>query len=165
MRRRGPEASPREIEKDRPDVRVPEPCHPDRQHRAEPEQRHFQGGGSVVNFRLATTETWRDSRGERQERTEWHSIAVWHEGLQDLVTSYLHKGAKVLVEGQLRTRKWQDQQGNDRYTTEVHVTAYNGKILFLSPRRDGDSGALSESGHPRETAPAGAAGEGSDIPC
>lgn len=128
---------------------------------ADPEQRHFQTGGSVVNFRLATTETWRDSQGQRQERTEWHSVSVWPEGLQDLVTSYLHKGAKVLVEGQLRTRKWQDQQGNDRFTTEVHVTAYNGKILFLSPKRDGETAAPSESARPRETAPAGAA---DDIP-
>lgn len=103
----------------------------------DPERRQFQSGGSVVRLRLATSESYRDGRGERVERTEWHSVAVWPDGLQDLVSQYLRKGDKVLVEGKLRTTKWQDQSGADRTTTEIHVTPYDGQIKFLSPRRDG----------------------------
>jgi single-strand DNA-binding protein len=106
---------------------------------ADPERRHFQNGGSVVLLRLATSESYRDNRGERVEKTEWHSVNVWPDGLQDVVTKYLRKGAKVLIEGTLRTRKWQDQTGADRYTTEIHVSPYSGQVIFL------DSGTRREA--------------------
>ena len=86
----------------------------------DPEVRSFQNGGKVVNLRSATSETWRDSNsGERKERTEWHSVVLQSDGLVGVAERYLRKGSKVYIEGQLRTRKWQDQSGNDRYTTEV----------------------------------------------
>ena len=87
---------------------------------ADPEIRSFQNGGRVANLRIATSENWKDrNTGERQERTEWHTVAIFSEGLVGVVERFLKKGSKVYVEGQLRTRKWQDQQGQDRYSTEV----------------------------------------------
>jgi single-stranded DNA-binding protein len=85
---------------------------------ADPEVRSFANGGKVANLRLATTETWKDrNSGEKQERTDWHTVAVFGDGLAGVAERFLRKGSKIYVEGQLRTRKWQDQQGNDRYTT------------------------------------------------
>jgi len=99
---------------------------------ADPEIRSFQNGGKVANLRIATSETWKDrSTGERQERTEWHTVAIFSEGLINVVENYLKKGSKVYVEGQLQTRKWQDQQGNDRYSTEVVLRGYNGTLTML----------------------------------
>lgn len=87
---------------------------------ADPEVRSFQNGGKVCNLRLATSESWKDkSSGERKERTEWHTVAIFGEGLVGVAERYLRKGSKVYVEGQLQTRKWQDQSGGDRYSTEV----------------------------------------------
>jgi single stranded DNA-binding protein len=87
---------------------------------ADPEVRSFQNGGKVCNLRIATSESWKDrNTGERQERTEWHSVAIFSEGLAGVAERFLRKGSKVYIEGQLRTRKWQDQSGNDRYSTEV----------------------------------------------
>lgn len=87
---------------------------------ADPEVKSFQNGGKVCNLRIATSETWKDrNTGERKERTEWHSVAIFSEGLAGVAERYLRKGSKVYIEGSLRTRKWQDQSGNDRYTTEI----------------------------------------------
>ncbi|WIW95440.1 single-stranded DNA-binding protein [Altererythrobacter rubellus] len=110
---------------------------------ADPEIRSFQNGGKVANLRIATSETWKDrSTGERQERTEWHTVAIFSEGLINVVENYLKKGSKVYVEGQLQTRKWQDQQGNDRYSTEVVLRGYNGTLTML----DGAGGNRSSGG-------------------
>lgn len=107
----------------------------------DPEVRSFQNGGKVVNLRIATSETWRDkSSGERKERTEWHSVAIFNENLAKVAEQYLKKGSKVYVEGQLETRKWQDQSGQDRYTTEVVIRPYRGELTLLDGR-DGGGGA------------------------
>ena len=93
----------------------------------DPEVRTFQIGGKVCNFSIATSETWKDrNSGERQERTNWHNIAIFNENLAQIAEQYLRKGSKVYVEGQLETRKWQDQAGNDRYTTEVVLRNFRG---------------------------------------
>lgn len=104
---------------------------------ADPEIRSFQNGGKVANLRIATSESWKDrNTGERQERTQWHTVAIFNEGLVGVVERYLKKGSKVYVEGQLETRKWQDQQGQDRYSTEVVLRNYSGTLTML----DGASG-------------------------
>jgi single-strand DNA-binding protein len=108
---------------------------------ADPEVRSFQNGGKVCNLRIATSEQWKDrNTGERQERTEWHSVAVFQESAINFAEQYLRKGSKVFVEGQLQTRKWQDQQGNDRYTTEITVRPYNGQLTSLDPPGGGGGG-------------------------
>lgn len=108
---------------------------------ADPEIRSFQNGGKVANLRIATSETWKDrNTGERQERTEWHSVAIFSEGLVGVVERYLRKGSKVYVEGQLQTRKWQDQSGNDRYSTEVVIRGMNGTLTMLDGAPGGGSG-------------------------
>lgn len=107
---------------------------------ADPEVRSFQNGNKVVNLRLATSESWRDkTSGERKERTEWHSVAIFNEGLGKVAEQYLRKGSKVYLEGQLETRKWQDQSGADRYSTEVVLRAYGGALVLLDGRSDGDA--------------------------
>ena len=98
---------------------------------ADPEVRSFQNGGRVCNIRVATSEQWKDKDGQRQERTEWHNVAIFQEPAINFAEQYLRKGAKVYVEGQLQTRKWQDQQGNDRYTTEVTIRPFNGQLTSL----------------------------------
>ena len=108
---------------------------------ADPEIRTFQNGGKVANLRIATSETWKDrNTGERQERTEWHSVAIFSEGLVGVVERYLKKGSKVYVEGQLQTRKWQDQSGNDRYSTEVVIRGMNGSLTMLDGAGGGGGG-------------------------
>ncbi len=110
---------------------------------ADPEVRTFQNGGRVVNMRIATSETWKDrNTGERQERTQWHSVAIFSEPLARIAEQYLRKGSKVYVEGQLETRKWQDQSGNDRYTTEVVLRPYKGELTLLDSRGGGGSGGF-----------------------
>lgn len=110
---------------------------------ADPEIRSFQNGGKVANLRIATSETWKDrNTGERQERTEWHSVAIFSEGLVGVVERFLRKGSKVYIEGQLQTRKWQDQQGNDRYSTEVVIRGMNGTLTML----DGAQGSRGGGG-------------------
>ena len=105
---------------------------------ADPEIRSFQNGGKVANLRIATSETWKDrNTGERQERTEWHTVAIFSEGLVNVCERYLKKGSKVFIEGQLQTRKWQDQSGNDRYSTEVVLRGYGGTLTMLDGRGDG----------------------------
>ncbi|MFN4225771.1 MAG: single-stranded DNA-binding protein [Hyphomonas sp.] len=108
---------------------------------ADPEVRQFQNGGQVCNLRVATTETWRDkATGERKEKTEWHSVAIFSEGLVKVAQSYLKKGSKVYLEGKLQTRKWQDKDGNDRYTTEVVLQGYDANLVMLDGRGEGGGG-------------------------
>ena len=105
---------------------------------ADPEVRKFQNGGSVCNLRVATSESWKDrNTGERREKTEWHSVAIFSEGLVRVAEQYLRKGSKVYLEGQLETRKWQDQSGNDRYTTEVVLRNFNSSMVMLDARGGG----------------------------
>lgn len=103
----------------------------------DPEVRTFQNGGKVCNLRIATTESWKDkSTGERKERTEWHSVAIFNEHLAGLAERYLRKGSKVYIEGKLETRKWQDQSGQDRYSTEVVLRPYGGELTFLDAPKE-----------------------------
>lgn len=107
----------------------------------DPEVRTFQNGGKVCNLRIATSENWRDrNTGERRERTEWHSVAIFSEPLAKIAEQYLKKGSKVYIEGQLETRKWQDQSGNDRYTTEVVLRPYRSELTLLDARGEGGGG-------------------------
>ena len=107
----------------------------------DPEVRTFQNGGKVCNLRIATSETWKDrNTGERREKTEWHSVAIFSEGLVRVCEQYLRKGSKIYVEGQLQTRKWQDQSGNDRYSTEVVLQGFNGTLVMLDGRSGGGGG-------------------------
>lgn len=107
----------------------------------DPEVRSFPNGGKVVNLRIATSETWRDrNTGERKERTEWHSVAIFNENLAKIAEQYLRKGSTVYIEGQLETRKWQDQSGADRYTTEIVLRQYRGELTLLGGRGDGGGG-------------------------
>ena len=107
----------------------------------DPEVRSFQNGGKVCNLRIATSETWKDKNtGERREKTEWHSVAVFQEGLVRIAEQYLRKGSKVYIEGQLQTRKWQDQSGQDKYSTEVVLQGYGGTLTMLDGRDGGGGG-------------------------
>ena len=113
---------------------------------ADPESRSFSNGGEVVNLRIATSEQWKDRDGNRQEKTEWHSVAIFNENLGRVAKNYLKKGSKVYIEGQLQTRKWQDQSGNDRYTTEIVLQKFRGELVLLDSREGagGGRGAFSE---------------------
>lgn len=112
----------------------------------DPEIRTFQNGGKVANLRIATTESWKDKNsGERKERTEWHSVAIMNDGLVGVAECFLKKGSKVYVEGQLETRKWQDQSGQDRYSTEVVLRPFSGVLQMLDGRNDGQQGGTSRS--------------------
>ncbi len=107
----------------------------------DPESRTFQNGGKVVNLRIATSENWKDrNTGERREKTEWHSVAIFNEGLANVAERYLRKGSKVYIEGQLQTRKWQDQSGNDRYSTEVVLQGFNSVLTMLDSPGGGQGG-------------------------
>ncbi|MEP4981194.1 MULTISPECIES: single-stranded DNA-binding protein [Ascidiaceihabitans] len=108
---------------------------------ADPEVRSFQNGGKVCNLRIATSETWKDKNtGERREKTEWTSVAIFQEGLVRVAEQYLRKGSKVYIEGKLQTRKWQDQSGQDRYTTEVVLQGLGGNLTMLDGRNDNSGG-------------------------
>jgi single-strand DNA-binding protein len=110
---------------------------------ADPEIRSFQNGGKVCNLRIATSEQWKDKNsGERQERTEWHTVAIFSEGLVNVAERYLRKGSKVFIEGKLETRKWQDQSGNDRYSTEVVLRGFGSTLTML----DGPNGGQGSQG-------------------
>ncbi len=110
----------------------------------DPEVRSFQNGGKVCNLRIATSETWKDkSTGERREKTEWHSVAIFQEGLVRVAEQYLRKGSKVYIEGQLQTRKYQDQSGADRYSTEVVLQGFGGTLVMLDGRSEGGGGGQS----------------------
>ena len=105
---------------------------------AAPEVRNFQNGGTVCNLRIATSDTWKDKNtGERREKTEWHQVAIFQEGLVRIAEQYLRKGAKVYIEGKLQTRKWQDQSGADRYSTEVVLQGFDGTLTMLDGRGEG----------------------------
>lgn len=102
------------------------------------EARSFPNGGKVVNLRIATSETWKDKQtGEKKERTEWHSVAIFNEPLAKIAEQYLRKGSTVYIEGQLETRKWQDQSGADKYTTEVVIRPFNGALTLLGGKPEG----------------------------
>ena len=114
---------------------------------ADPEVRSFQSGGKVANIRIATSENWKDrNSGERKERTEWHNVAIFSEGLVGVTERYLRKGSKVYIEGQMRTRKWQDQSGQDRYTTEVVLQGFDAKLVMLDGQQGGGGGGGARSG-------------------
>ena len=107
---------------------------------ADPEIRHTQDGKPICNMRIATSESWRDKQsGERKEKVEWHTVVIFNDGLCKVAEQYLSKGSKVYLEGQLQTRKWQDREGNDRYSTEVVLQSFNGTLVMLDSR-EGASG-------------------------
>ena len=138
----------------------------------DPEIRHTQDGNPVVNMSLATSENWKDrATGERRERTEWHRIVIFNEHLARVAEQYLRKGSKVYLEGQLQTRKWQDQSGQDRYTTEIVLGRFRGELTMLDSRRDGgaeEAGAAApafDSGSPgSSSSPAASADFDDEIP-
>lgn len=107
----------------------------------DPETRNFPNGGKVVNLSLATSETWKDKQsGEKKERTEWHTVAIFNEGIAGIAERFLKKGNDVLIEGQLETRKWQDQSGNDRYSTEVVIRPFGGSLTLVGGKGGSDAG-------------------------
>lgn len=129
----------------------------------DPEVRSFPSGGKVCNLRIATSENWRDKQsGERKERTEWHSVAIYNENLVRIAEQYLRKGSKVYIEGQLETRKWQDQSGADRYTTEVTLRQFRGELTLLDGRGEGGGGASYDPEDRGAPAPARRSGGGGD---
>jgi single-strand DNA-binding protein len=103
---------------------------------ADPEVRRTQGGDAIVNMRVACSETWKNAEGERKERTEWITVVIFNPGLAKVAEQFVHKGTRVYIEGQLQTRKWQDQSGTDRYSTEVVLQKYRGQLLLLSGKPD-----------------------------
>ncbi|RCS24247.1 single-stranded DNA-binding protein [Phyllobacterium salinisoli] len=114
---------------------------------ADPEIRRLNSGDPVVNLRIATSETWRDKQsGERKEKTEWHSVVIFNDNLAKVAEQYLKKGAKVYIEGSLQTRKWQDQTGNERYTTEIVLQKFRGELQMLDTRGEGGGSGRSFEG-------------------
>lgn len=114
---------------------------------ADPELRNFNSGGRVANLRLAVSEKWKDKNsGEQKEQTEWVNVAIFNEGLAGVAEKYLRKGSKVYVKGKLRTRKWQDNEGNDRYSTEVVLTGFECKMIMLDPPKQGGQQSQSNEG-------------------
>jgi single-strand DNA-binding protein len=109
---------------------------------ADPESRSLNNGGEVVNLRVATSENWKDKSGERQERTEWHRVVIFNENLGRVAKNYLRKGSKVYLEGQLQTRKWTDQSGQDKYSTEVVLQNFRGELVLLDSRGEGGGGGF-----------------------
>lgn len=114
----------------------------------DPEIRTFQNGGKVCNLRIATSEQWRDKNsGEKREKTEWHSVAIMQEGLVRVAEQYLRKGSTVYIEGKLQTRKWQDQQGQDRYSTEIVLQGFDGKLVMLGGNQGGEDRQQTSGGY------------------
>jgi single-strand DNA-binding protein len=123
----------------------------------DPEVKSFSNGGKICNLRIATSESWRDkATGERKEKTEWHSVAITSESLVRIAEQYLRKGSTVYIEGQLQTRKWQDQSGADRYSTEIVVGQFNGTLTLL--------GGKSEGGQSRDDSPPASSGQSKPAP-
>jgi len=120
----------------------------------DPEVRNFQNGGKVVNLRIATSERYKDREGNQQERTEWHAVAIFNERLGEVAEKYLRKGSEVYIEGQIETRKWQDKDGQDRYTTEIVLRQFRGELQLVGGRGGGAGGE--EGGGYAERSPAGA---------
>ena len=113
----------------------------------DPESRSFQNGGKVVNLRIATSESWKDKNsGERKEKTEWHSVAIFNEGLANVAERFLRKGSKVYIEGALQTRKWQDAQGQDKYSTEIVLQGFNSVLTMLDGPGGGQGGGAGGGG-------------------
>lgn len=113
----------------------------------DPESRSFQNGGKVVNLRIATSDTWKDKQtGERREKTEWHSVAIFNEGLANTAERYLRKGSKVYIEGKLQTRKWQGNDGQDKYSTEIVLQGFDGTLVMLDGPGGGQGGGGARSG-------------------
>lgn len=106
---------------------------------ADPEARSLNNGSEVINLRLATTESWKDQSGAKKERTEWHSVVIFNEGLGKVAKNYLRKGSKCYIEGQLQTRKWTDQSGNDRYSTEIVLQKFHGELVLLDAKASGET--------------------------
>lgn len=123
----------------------------------DPEARSMNSGGEVVSFTLATSETWNDRDGNRQEKTEWHNVVIFNENLGRVAKNYLRKGQKAYIEGQLQTRKWTDQNGNDRYTTEIVLQRFRGELVLLSGREGGSGGNMG-SGNGGQFAGSGSSG-------
>lgn len=126
----------------------------------DPEVRSLNNGGEVVNLRVATSESWKDKDGNRQERTEWHRVVIFNENLAKVAKSYLKKGSKVYLEGQLQTRKWTDQSGADRYSTEIVLQRFRGELVLLDARGDREQ-AANIGGH---DGPTGDAALDDDVP-
>lgn len=132
---------------------------------ADPEVKSFQNGGRVCNLRIATSEDWKDKNtGEKKERTEWHQVVLSTDGLVGVAERFLRKGSKVYIEGQLQTRKWQDASGNDRYSTEIRVGGFDGKLVMLDGAKGGSGGGSGEGwgGSSGGGAPAGGGQSGSN---
>jgi len=127
----------------------------------DPEVRSFNNGGKVANFSLATSETWRDKQsGEKKEKTEWHRVAIFQDGLVGVVERYVKKGSKLYIEGKLQTRKWTDRDGNDKYTTEVVIQGFGGQLTMLDGR-DGGGARSSGGGYNQDSVAYGNQGQGS----
>lgn len=127
----------------------------------DPEVRQFQNGGQVCSFSLATSENWKDKNtGEKREKTEWHRISIFNEGLVRVVQSYVKKGSKLYIEGQLETRKWQDQNGVDKYTTEVVLRGYGGNLTMLDGRSEGGGARQGGGGYSQDSVAYGNQGGG-----
>jgi single-strand DNA-binding protein len=127
----------------------------------DPESRSLNNGGEVVNLRVATSESWKDKDGQRQERTEWHRVVIFNENLGRVAKSYLRKGSKVYLEGQIQTRKWTDQSGADRYSTEVVLQRFRGELVLLDSRGGGGGGGGDDFGGGGYESGAGFGGGGS----
>jgi single-strand DNA-binding protein len=112
----------------------------------DPESRSLNNGGEAVNLRIATSETWKDRDGNRQERTEWHRVVIFNENLGKVAKSYLRKGSKVYLEGQIQTRKWQDNSGQDKYSTEIVLQRFRGELVLLDSKGGGSGGGGGEYG-------------------
>jgi single-strand DNA-binding protein len=126
----------------------------------DPEARSLNNGGEVVNLRVATSESWKDRDGNRQERTEWHRVVIFNENLGKVAKSYLRKGSKVYLEGQIQTRKWQDQSGQDRYSTEIVLQRFRGELVLLDSRGGGGGGEDFGGGAGFESGGSGGFGSG-----
>lgn len=117
----------------------------------DPEVRRLNSGKPVVSFSVATSETWKDKNsGERKEKTEWHNVVIFNEGLAGVAEKYLRKGSKVYLEGQLQTRKWQDQSGQDRYTTEIVLQNFRGELVLLGDKAEGGQPASTKAAAPEQ---------------
>ncbi len=126
----------------------------------DPESRSLNNGGEVVNLRVATSENWKDKEGNRQERTEWHRVVIFNENLGRVAKSYLRKGSKVYLEGQIQTRKWTDQSGADRYSTEVVLQRFRGELVLLDSRGGGGGGGQDFGGGEYDGGSSGFGGSG-----
>ena len=132
---------------------------------ADPEVRTLPSGNKVVNLSVATSDNWRDKNtGERKEKTEWHRVVIFSEGLVRVAEQYLRKGSKVYLEGQLQTRKWQDQSGNDRYTTEIVLNRFRGELVLLDRAEGGGGGGRSDFGGGEDFGGGGYSGGGGSRP-